>query len=70
MHESSAPYLQHLLQLLDQSVNDYKAYLEAGKTFRYAQVLKANNGKALELLTSNMHQLPVSIQADAAGVLV
>lgn len=62
-------FLETLLITLDQSVIDYKAYLAAGKTFRYARVLKVNNGKALQLLHENKQQLPASLQDDADALI-
>ncbi len=53
-------FLKTLIATFDQSVIDYKAYLAAGKTYRYAQVLKANNGKALQLLIDHKDNYPVS----------
>lgn len=62
-------FLETLLFTLDQSAIDYNAYLSAGKTFRYAQVLKKNNGKALQLLVENKDQLPVCLQNDAGALI-
>lgn len=62
-------FLETLLLRLDQSVIDYKAYLSAGKTFRYAQVLKKNNDKALQLLIKNKEQLPETLQKDVAALI-
>jgi hypothetical protein len=62
-------FLETLLFTFDQSIIDYKAYLAAGKTFRYARVLKVNNGKALQLLNENKQQLPDFLQDDAAALI-
>lgn len=62
-------FLETLLFTLDQSMLDYKAYLAAGKTFRYARVLKVNNGKALQLLNENQQQLPDFLQDDAKALI-
>lgn len=62
-------FLETLLFTFEQSIIDYKAYLAAGKTFRYARVLKVNNGKALQLLNENKQQLPDFLQDDAAALI-
>lgn len=62
-------FLGLLLPTLEQSILDYKAYLAAGKTFRFACVLKENNRKALQLLQEHKHQLPGTLQADAAALI-
>lgn len=62
-------FLKTLLAIFDQSVIDYKAYLAAGKTFRYAQILKGNNGKAFQLLIDNKASLPASLQQDAEALI-
>ena len=69
MSETITAFLESLFKVLDQSVIDYKAYLSAGKTFRYAQVLKINNGKALTLLIENAAQLPEAQKEDAAAMI-
>lgn len=62
-------FLKTLLATFDQSVIDYKAYLAAGKTYRYAQVLKANNGKALQLLIDHKDNLPGFLLQDADALI-
>jgi hypothetical protein len=69
MNSSLVDFLHSLLQTLDQSVMDYKAYLSGGKTFHYARILKLNNGKALELLTSQKQLLPEVLLADAEALI-
>ena len=62
-------FLKTLLATFDQSVIDYKAYLAAEKTFRYAQVLKANNEKALQLLNEHKANLPGFLLQDAEALI-
>ncbi len=62
MQTPAVDFLAELLLTLDQSQNDYKAYLQAGKTFRYAQELKKYNAKALRLLLDHKDQLPAMLQ--------
>lgn len=62
-------FLKTLLATFDQSVIDYKAYLAAEKTFRYAQVLKANNEKALQLLDEHKANLPGFLLQDAEALI-
>ncbi len=69
MNNSLVDFLDTLLHTLDQSVIDYKAYLSAGKTFRFAQILKINNGKALALLTLQKQLLPEALAADAEALI-
>lgn len=69
MNDALTGFLQSLLLTLDQSVIDYKAYLAAGKTYRFAKILKENNGKGLYLLTTNKHLLPDHLQQDAAALI-
>lgn len=69
MNTSLLDFLDSLFQTLDQSVIDYKAYLSAGKTFRYARVLKTNNDKALALLSAHKALLPTTLIADAEALI-
>lgn len=69
MSATMLTFLESLFKVLDQSILDYKAYLSAGKTYRYAQVLKINNGRALNLLVENATYLPASLKNDAYALI-
>ncbi|MBI3138445.1 MAG: hypothetical protein HYZ15_07665 [Sphingobacteriales bacterium] len=62
MQTQAEHFLAEFLLTLNKSIDDYKAYLQAGKTFRYAQELKKNNAKAHRLLLDHNDQLPAGLQ--------
>ncbi|MBI5371796.1 MAG: hypothetical protein HZA79_07200 [Sphingobacteriales bacterium] len=69
MQTPAVHFLRELFLTLDQSIDDYKAYLQAGKTFRYARKLKKNNAKALRLLLDHKDKLPASLKHDADAMI-
>ena len=64
---------QSLLQLVVQhwqhSTKAYSEYLENGKKFRYAEVLKLHNSAVRNLLTENIALIPDGFQKDVADII-
>jgi hypothetical protein len=61
--------LSELKKILNQSTFSYQNYLNAGKTFQYAQELKLYNSKALELLRENKLLMPIELQEDIQSLI-
>lgn len=52
-----------------QSAKAYSDYMENGKKFRYAQVLKLHNTAVLSLLTENINAMPGELKKDAEAII-
>jgi uncharacterized protein (DUF2461 family) len=62
-------FLSELKAVLAQSTISYQNYLNAGKTFQYAQELKHHNSKALKLLTDNKLLMSIELQDDIQSLI-
>jgi hypothetical protein len=64
---------QSLLQTIvvhwQQSAKAYEAYMDDGKKFRYAEVLKVHNSAVRDLLTENIGLVPDDFQKDVADLI-
>jgi hypothetical protein len=65
----TSPFLEALLDILNQSTLAYRNYLAGGKTFQFAQQLKLHNCKALKLLTDNKQLVPEGLQEDIQSLI-
>lgn len=63
-------FLKELIQTFTHSSYAYLEYMNAGKTFQFAQHLKYHNSKALELLTANKSLLTDDQQKDAEALII
>ena len=61
--------LQAVVQQWQQSAIVYKEYMENGKTFRYAQVLKLHNMAVNKLLTNNNALVPQEYIKDVEAII-
>ena len=61
--------LQAVVQHWQQSAIVYKEYMENGKTFRYAQVLKLHNMAVNKLLTNNNALVPQEYIKDVEAII-
>jgi len=55
--------------LLGLSAAAYRDYLEGGKTFRHALILRQHNDNLQQLLSTHLPELPVHLQADANALI-
>lgn len=67
--EIQSAFLESLHIILNQSTLAYRNYLNAGKTFQFAQQLKLHNSKALKLLTENKNLMPEDLQEDIQSLI-
>ncbi|MGB3005199.1 MAG: hypothetical protein WBC06_01735 [Chitinophagaceae bacterium] len=61
--------IKTIYEILKESEKTYRNYLEGGKTFRYAKILKQNNSQLINLLKENRFLLNSSQQKDADELL-
>lgn len=61
--------LQAIIQHWHLSTKAYVSYMENGKKFRYAQLLKVHNTAVMELLTKNIESLPKNLKEDANALI-
>ena len=61
--------LQSVVQQWEQSAKAYKEYLENGKKFRHAEMLKLHNSAAKDLLIENSSLVPEEFQKDVADII-
>ncbi|MEI9946343.1 MAG: hypothetical protein WDN26_19245 [Chitinophagaceae bacterium] len=61
--------LQSVVSHWQQSAKAYSEYMENGKIFRHAEILKLHNTAVKNLLTNNMALLPADLQKDAAAII-
>lgn len=54
-----------LYMQLERSKNAYKEYLQGGKTFMFAKILRLYNGKIRDLVLEKGYLLPGNLQKDA-----
>ena len=57
--------LQSLVLYWDHSAKAYAEYMENGKKFRYAEILKVHNTSAKNLLRDNLTVIPGDLRKDA-----
>lgn len=57
--------LQSIVRYWQLSAHAYKNYMENGKRFRDAQLLKIHNTAVMELLIKNRESLPLNLKEDA-----
>ncbi len=67
--EKLKKFVGTLLFLLDRSKTAYTDYLNAGKTFFYARLLRQYNDRIRELLLENSYLLPADLHPDAIALL-
>ena len=60
---------QSLLSLWEQSAKAYASYMDGGKKFRYAEILKLHNTAAKNLLVTNITLIPGPLRSDAAAII-
>jgi hypothetical protein len=61
--------LQSIVLHWQQSAKAYKEYMENGKKFRYAQMLKLHNTAVKKLLVNNITLLPGDLKKDTEAIL-
>jgi len=61
--------LQTVIQHWQQSAKAYADYMEYGKRFRYAEILKWHNSAVKDLLTENEGLIPEDFQKDVADII-
>jgi hypothetical protein len=61
--------LKQISSSFDASSIAYKNYIENGKTFQYAKVLREINDQTKTLLTDHLQILPLSLQPDALAII-
>lgn len=61
--------LQTVTQHWQQSANTYTEYMENGKTFRYALILKLHNMAVNKLLTDNIALVPEEYVKDVEAII-
>jgi ribonucleotide monophosphatase NagD (HAD superfamily) len=61
--------IEQVVMNLNQSGIDYKEYLQTGKTFRHARILKVYNEKIRELLIEKGYLLSDDLQEDALALV-
>jgi hypothetical protein len=61
--------LQSVIRHWQQSAKAYAEYMEKGKKFRYAEILKVHNIAAKNLLTDNMTVIPDNLKKDAEAII-
>jgi hypothetical protein len=62
-------WLKNILQQLERSSIAYKNYLENGRTYREAIVLKKYNSLIREILLTNMNDIPPGLRDDAKAMV-
>ena len=61
--------LQSVVSHWQLSAKAYVEYMENGKKFRYAEMLKVHNTAVKKLLTDNMYILPENLKEDAGALI-
>jgi uncharacterized protein YktB (UPF0637 family) len=61
--------LQSIVSCWQQSAEAYTKYMESGKKFRYAEMLKLHNTTANKLLIDNITIIPDHFKADARAII-
>ena len=61
--------LQAVVQHWQSSANAYKNYMENGKKFCYAEVLKVHNSAVNNLLKENISAIPQNLRKDADALI-
>jgi hypothetical protein len=61
--------LQSLVSHWQQSSEAYAKYMENGKKFRYAEMLKLHNTSAKKLLIENITLIPDRFKVDAGAII-
>jgi hypothetical protein len=61
--------LQSVVLHWQQSAKAYKDYMENGKKFRYAEMLKLNNTAVKNLLTDNASVVPADFKKDVEAII-
>jgi hypothetical protein len=61
--------LQSVVLHWQQSAKAYAHYMENGKTFRYAEVLKFHNTSVKNLLTQNISIIPDDLRTEANAII-
>jgi hypothetical protein len=67
---SQAAFLKTLITIFGQSTISYHQYLDAGKTFRFAKLLKYYNDKALQLLIENKELSEKDFKTDIQALII
>src|SRR5690348_15399426 len=61
--------LESVIQHWQESANAYKLYMENGKKFRYAELLKVHNTAVKNLLTDNFAVVPDDLRKDVEAII-
>jgi hypothetical protein len=61
--------LQSLVSCWRQSAEAYANYMDSGKKFRYAEMLKLHNTAAKKLLNDNINLIPDQFKEDARAII-
>ena len=61
--------LQSVISHWQLSLKAYTEYMENGKKFRYAEMLKIHNTAVKNLLTGNMNIIPGDLKKDAEAII-
>lgn len=61
--------LQSVVSHWQQSAKAYAEYMENGKKFRYAEMLKVHNTAVKKLLTDNINIIPDDFKKDAEAII-
>lgn len=61
--------LESVVDHWDQSAQAYADYMENGKKFRYAEILKVHNTAAKNLLTDNMDVIPGDLRKEVEEII-
>lgn len=61
--------LQSIVLHWQQSAKTYEEYMESGKKFRYAEMLKLHNTAVKNLLTNNITMIPEDLKKDAGAII-
>jgi hypothetical protein len=61
--------LQSVVLHWQQSAKAYAAYMEDGKKFRYAEMLKVHNSAVKNLLTDNITAIPTDFKKDVEAII-
>ena len=68
-HKDLRSLLQTVAMHWQQSAKAYSDYMENGKTFRYAELLKAHNTSVKNLLTGNIRLIPDELKKDVDAII-
>jgi hypothetical protein len=58
IHQQRATFLKSMQELLNQTESNYRAYLNSGKIFLYARILRETNANLRTCIAANLPLLP------------